>query len=130
MLGWLDKLRPMAIAFRHLVKTGKGDTEIVGTGLRVYTVYSLYEMGDTPERIADGYDVPLAAVMEALAYAVDNPDEMEAIYQADKKAEQRVIDRMPEAVRENARRVAEADEREYRELIRKAKVARRGAPVP
>ncbi|HEY8694370.1 MAG TPA: DUF433 domain-containing protein [Chloroflexota bacterium] len=69
----------MAIAFQHLVRMPNGDTEITGRGVRVYTILCLQKTGDTPERIAEGYDLPLAAVLEALAYAADYPDEMEAI---------------------------------------------------
>jgi uncharacterized protein (DUF433 family) len=120
----------MAIAFQHLVKTAKGDTEIAGTGIRVYTISGLYDVGDSPEHIAENYELPLAAVLEALAYAADHPDEMDAMHRAEMAAQQSVIDQMPEAVRGNARLVAEADEREYQELVRKAKEARRGTPVP
>ena len=120
----------MAIAFQHLVKKPNGDTEIAGTGIRVCTLHALYEMGDTPERMADGYDLPLAAVLEALAYAADNPDEMAAINRADQDAEQWVIDQMAEPFRSHTRQVAEADERAYQELVRKTREARRGTAVP
>jgi len=120
----------MAIAFQHLVKKPNGDTEIEGTGIRVCTLHALYEMGDTPERMAEGYDLPLAAMLEALAYAADHPDEIEAINRADKKAHQQVMDQMPEALREHARQVGEADEHEYQALVRKTKEARRGTAVP
>jgi len=56
----------MAIAFQHLVRKADGVTEIAGTGIRVCTLHALYEMGDAPERMADGYHLPLAAVLEAL----------------------------------------------------------------
>ena len=120
----------MAIAFQHLVKKTDGVTEIAATGIRVCTLASLYDVGETPEQIAENYSLPIAAVLEALAYAADHPDEIDATNRADMAAEQSVIDQMPEALRENARRVAEADEREYQELVRKAKEARRGTPVP
>ncbi|HLQ33394.1 MAG TPA: DUF433 domain-containing protein [Chloroflexota bacterium] len=120
----------MAIAFQHLVKASNGDTEIARTGIRVYTISGLYDMGDSPEHIADEYDLPLAAVLEALAYAADHPDEMETMHQAELAAQQRVIGQMPEQVREDARRTAAADERAYQEAVRKAREARRGTPVP
>jgi len=120
----------MAIAFQHLVKTRKDVTEIAGTGIRVYTISGLYDMGDSPEHIAENYDLPLAAVLEALAYAADHLDEMEAVHRAEVAAEQQVIDQMPEAVRESTRRTAEADELAYQELVRKTREARRGSAVP
>lgn len=120
----------MAIAFQHLIKKADGVTEISAKGIRVCTLHALYEMGDTPERIADGYSLPLAAVLEALAYAADHPDEMEAINRADKEAQQKAIDQVPEVLREHVRQVAEADEHEYQELVRKAREARRGTAVP
>jgi uncharacterized protein (DUF433 family) len=120
----------MAIAFQHLVKMSDLVTEIAGTGIRVYTIHGLYEMGDSPEHIADEYDLPLAAVLEALAYAADHPDEIEALHQAELAAEQQVIDQLPEQVREAARRGAAEDELAYQEAVRKAKEARLGTSVP
>jgi len=120
----------MAIAFKHLVKKSDGVTEIAGTGIRVRTLHALYEMGDTPERVADGYDLPLAAVLEALAYAADNPDEMEATNRADEEAGQRAMEEMPEPFRSRLREVIRADDRKYQELVRKVREARRGAAVP
>jgi len=69
----------MAIAFQHIVREPDRDTHIAGRRIRVYTILCLIETGDTPERIARGYDLPLAAVYEALAYAAEHPEEMEAI---------------------------------------------------
>ncbi|HYU20331.1 MAG TPA: DUF433 domain-containing protein [Chloroflexota bacterium] len=89
----------MAIAFRHLVRMPNGDTEIEGTGLRVYTVLGLRQAGDTPEEIADAYRLPLGAVYEALAYAADNPDEMDAIGQAEAKIERAWLMGLPEELR-------------------------------
>lgn len=102
-------------------------TEIAGKGIRVCTLNALYEMGDTPEHIADGYDLPLAAVLEALAYAADNADEMEATNRADEEAGQRAMEQMPEPFRSRLKETMEADDRKYHELVRQVKVARRGA---
>jgi len=124
------KLTPMAIAFQHLVKKPDGVTEIAATGIRVCTLASLYDVGETPEQIAENYSLPLAAVLEALAYAADHPDEIDATNRADMAVEQSVIDLMPEPFRDHARQVAEADEREYQELVRKVREARRGTAVP
>src|SRR5438552_14928742 len=89
----------MTLAFRHLSTASDGDTEIAGKGLRVYTVLGLYEMGDSPEYIAQEYDVPVAAIHEALAYAADHSAEMEAIAQADLAAERQTLDAMPDHIR-------------------------------
>lgn len=89
----------MAIAFRHLVRMPNGDTEIEGTGVRVYTVLGLRQAGDTPEEIADAYRLPLGAVYEALAYAADNPGEMDAIQQAEAKIERAWLMGLPEELR-------------------------------
>ena len=69
----------MAITFQHLVQAPDGDTKIAGTGIRVYTILGVYEVGETPEYIAEQRDLPIAAVFEALAYGFEHPDEMEAM---------------------------------------------------
>jgi uncharacterized protein (DUF433 family) len=89
----------MTIAFRHLVKKPNGDTEIGQTGIRVYTILDCRRAGETPEEIAWGYDIPLAAVYEALAYAEENPDEMEAIERANDAVTQELRSRLPEHLR-------------------------------
>jgi uncharacterized protein (DUF433 family) len=89
----------MAITYRHLVKMANGDTEIVGTGVRVYTVLGLRQSGDTPEEIADAYDLPLGAVYEALAYAADNPDEMDGIRQVEDAIERDWTMHLPQELR-------------------------------
>jgi len=119
----------MTLAFRHLITASDGDTEIAGTGLRVYTVLGLYQMGDSPEYIAEEYDVPIAAVHEALAYAADHPDEMEAITQADLEAERRMLDAMPEHIRRLTEESIREGEEARQEAIRRAREARRGAPI-
>ncbi len=120
----------MAIAFQHLIRDPNGDTEIAGAGLRVSTVFTRYEMGETAEYLADQYDLPVAAVQEALAYAADHPEEMGAIRQADEAAEQRVNRRLPDQFRREAELVAEADRQAYQEAVRRAKEARRSTPLP
>ncbi|HLY67688.1 MAG TPA: DUF433 domain-containing protein [Chloroflexota bacterium] len=120
----------MAIAFRHLVRKPDGVTEIAGKGIRVCTLHALYEMGDTAERIADGYDLPLAAVLEALAYAADNPEEIEATNRADEEAGRQVMEQMPEPFRSRLQRTMAADDRKHDDLVRKVKEARRGTAVP
>lgn len=89
----------MAIAFRHLVRMPNGDTEIESTGVRVYTVLGLRQSGDTPEEIADAYRLPLGAVYEALAFAADKPEEMEAIRQAETEIERDWLTGLAEELR-------------------------------
>lgn len=119
----------MTFTFQHLIIGADGDTEIAGSGLRVFTLLGLYETGDSPEYIADEYDVPIAAVFEALAYAAEHPDEMEAIHEADEAADERILTQVPESVRDNARRVVRKHEQMRLEAIRQTRQARLGTPV-
>jgi uncharacterized protein (DUF433 family) len=89
----------MSLAYKHLAQMPNGDTEIVGRGLRVYTVLGLKEAGDTPEVIADAYSLPLGAVYEALAYAADHPEEMEAIRQAELAVQREMLLHLPAELR-------------------------------
>ena len=120
----------MTLAFKHLVTASNGDTEIAGTGLRVYTVLGLYETGDSAEYIADEYDAPLAAVYECLAYAADHPEEMEAVRRGDEEAEQQILSGLPSQLREKVEQSIRKDEEVRQEFIRRAKEARLGTPVP
>lgn len=57
-----------------------GDPRIDGHRIGVYHVYQRYvEGGETPEEIATSYDISVAEVHAALAYAFSNPEEMRAI---------------------------------------------------
>lgn len=57
-----------------------GDPRIEDRRIGVYHVYQRYvDGGETPEEIASGYDIPVAAVHAALAYAFSNVEEMRAI---------------------------------------------------
>jgi len=89
----------MAPAYRHLVQMPDGTTEIAHRGVRVYTILGLKQAGDTPEMIADAYNLPLGAVYEALAYAADHPEEMEAIRQAELAIQREILTRIPEELR-------------------------------
>jgi uncharacterized protein (DUF433 family) len=40
---------------------------------------TMHQTGDTAEDLIENLHLPLAGVYEALAYAADHPDEMEAI---------------------------------------------------
>ena len=89
----------MDLAYKHLVKKPNGAVEIDGRGIRAYTILGLTESGDTPEVIADAYDLPLGAVCEALAYAVDHPKEMDAIRERELAAERKALLAIPEELR-------------------------------
>ena len=89
----------MDLAYKHLVKKPNGATEIAGRGIRVYTVLGLTESGDTPDVIAENYDLPLGAVYEALAYAADRPEEMEAIRQKELAGWREILGAIPEELR-------------------------------
>ena len=120
----------MAIAFKHLAKRPDGRTHIAGRRLTPYDMLCQYELGGTPETLSEGYDLSLAEVYEALAYAFDHPDQMERIREDNKAADERIIDQLPEHLREIARQTAAADELAYQETARNAREARRGIPVP
>src|SRR6266496_4003296 len=120
----------MTMLFRHLATGADGDTKIAGTGLRVYTVPGLYEIGQSVEYTADAYDVPIAAVFEALAYAYDHPDEMETIRRVDEAAEEYSLGLLPEELRRYAKEMMRADEQEYQEAVRRAREERLGTLIP
>lgn len=57
-----------------------GDPRIEDHRIGVYHVYQRYVEGDeTPEAIATSYDISVAEVHAALAYAFSNPGEMREI---------------------------------------------------
>ena len=89
----------MSLAYKHLVQKPDGTTEIVRRGVRVYTILGLKEAGDSPEVIADAYGLPVGAVYEALAYAADHAEEMEAIRQAELAIQRAILTRIPEELR-------------------------------
>lgn len=99
-------------------------------GLRVYTVHNRYAIGEPLEYIVGQYEVPPAAILEALAYAADHTEEMEAMRRADAEAPRWVIDRMPEQVREIVRHGAEEDEEDFRRRVERARMGRLGSPLP
>jgi len=89
----------MAIAFKYLAPGEHGDIEIAGTGVGVHNVFFQHEFGETPEQLVEGFRIPLAAVYEALAYAAEHPDEMEAIRRADAEIDERGIREARELIR-------------------------------
>jgi len=88
----------MALAYQYLTQQD-GATEIVGRGIRVYTILGWKQLGEMPEHIADEYGLPIAAVYEALAYATSHAEEMERIRQADEEAQAWALSQVPEKVR-------------------------------
>lgn len=57
-----------------------GDPRLDGHRIGVYHIYQRYVDGEeTPEEIAASYDISIAEVHTALAYAFSNPDELRAI---------------------------------------------------
>ena len=119
----------MAIAFKHLTKRADGRTHIVGRRLTPYDMLCQYELGDEPETLAGEYNLSLAEVYEALAYAFDHPDEIAAMRE-DNRAAARNLDHVPEHMREAARQGIALDERAYEEAARKAFARRNGLPIP
>lgn len=120
----------MTISYRYLApKSGSDVMAIAGRGLRVYTLFSAYEMGEAAaESLAKDRDLPLAAVFEALAYAYDHPDEMAKIRAADEEAEKYALSLVREDLRRVADKTREDDDRAYEEAVRQARAARIGIP--
>lgn len=120
----------MAIAFKYLTKRADGRTHIVGRRLTPYDMLCQYELGLEPEKLAEEYDLSMAEVYEALAYAFDHPDEIAALREYNRAAGQSVIDQLPEHLREMAMQTAAKDEQAYQEAVKKARERRHGAAVP
>jgi len=55
-----------------------GQPIIVGTRVPVYAIAEMWQMGDTPESIADQLDLPIARVFAALSYYADHLPEINA----------------------------------------------------
>ena len=73
-----------------------GDPRIEGRRIGVLHVYrSHVQAHESPEEIAEAYDISLAEVHAALAYAFNNPDEIGALEQRDREiAEQTALARL------------------------------------
>src|SRR5438874_9747052 len=121
----------MTLMFQYLAPDQHGDMAIAGRRLRVYTVRGEYEMGMSAESIAENADVPLAAVYEALAYAAEHREEMEAISRAEDESYVAWMNALPdERLREAAGDGLQTVKREYKEAVRKAKERRPSTPLP
>lgn len=79
----------MKTQFKYLAHRN-GATEVCDSGLRVIDVLGWYKVGESPEWIAEEFDLPIAAVFEALAYAHEYPAEIEAIRAKDAAAVEQV----------------------------------------
>jgi|SRR5579862_5441850 len=91
----------MAITYRHLEQRD-GTTYLAGTRIRVYNIMTMHQEGDTPVRLAQGYHLPVAAVYEALAYAADHPEEMEAIRREEHELTVRHMKKLPKEIVQGA----------------------------
>lgn len=121
----------MTLAFQHLAPDQHGDMAISGRRLRVYTILGEYEMGMSAEAIAENAEIPVAAVYEALAYAAEHPDEMEAISRAEDEAYIAWMNALPdERLRQAAQHGLETAKRDREDAVREAREARRSTPVP
>ena len=90
----------MTVAFKYLAPDYHGDMEIVGTGVRAYDVFAQSKFRERPEELVESFPTcPLAAIYEAMAYALEHPDEMEAIRRADTEVEERVLKEAQEKIR-------------------------------
>ena len=89
----------MAIAFQHLTRNDKGVTTIAGRRIRVHDVLGYTHEGNTPTYIAENYDLPLAAVYEALAYAEEHPDEMATLRVREDAAYEEIMAQSPPELR-------------------------------
>ena len=117
-------------AFQHLGPNQHGEMAIAGRRLLVYMVLGEYETGMSAEAMAESAEIPIAAVFEALAYAAEHSEEMEAITRANKELDERYVANLPEHLREMARETFVEDERRRLEAILAAKEARRAVPLP
>lgn len=89
----------MAISFKFLAPGEHDDIEIAKTGVGVHNIFFQHESGETPEQLVEGFRIPLAAVYEALAYAAEHPEEMEAIRRANAEIGDRVLNEAQEKIR-------------------------------
>lgn len=119
----------MPFSYRYLAPKSSGDMAIAGRGIRVYTMYCAYEMGDSAELLAENYDLPLPAVLEALAYAYDHLEEMDSIRRGDEEAGRRLTAELPDHLRRMAEEIDATSDKETQELKRKAKEARLSTPL-
>lgn len=120
----------MTLTYPYLAPKSSGDMAIAGRGIRVYTIYCAYEIGDSAESLAENYDLPLPSVFEALAYAYEHLEEMDSIHRGDEEAGRRIVAELPDHWRRMVEEIDATSEKETLELKRKAKEARLSSPIP
>ena len=90
----------MAIAFKYLAPDEHGDVEIAGTGVRAYDVFAQSKFSERVEDLVESFPTcTVAAILEAMAYALEHPEEMDAIRRADQEVEKRVLREAQENIR-------------------------------
>ncbi len=82
---------PPIPGYAHLAKDPgyRGDApRVAEAGIRVYSIWMLYQAGWSPKAISDSYPMLThGAVLSALAYAADHPEEMKAYLDEDERLE-------------------------------------------
>lgn len=75
-----------------------GSPHVAGTRVAVRSIYLLYREGRQPEQIQKNYQkLSMAQVLDALSFALDNPEVIEEDVQRVKALEHRVMDVVEEA---------------------------------
>jgi hypothetical protein len=87
----------MGMQFKHLNERAPDRVEV--RGINVSHILGWIELGETPETIAEDYDLPLAAIYEALAYALDHMDEVRRFREENRKASRNHIPGRPDIER-------------------------------
>ncbi|MGH2365870.1 MAG: DUF433 domain-containing protein [Chloroflexota bacterium] len=82
----------MAIQYQYLEQV-KGVTMIGGHRIRVLDIDDRRKTGLTPEELANGYEIPLGAVYEAIAYAENHKAEIATLRLDEESALARVQSR-------------------------------------
>lgn len=88
----------MAKATHHIVPGDESDIHdephVAGRRVTVLRIAALVEEGVMdPEEVAEQFELPLADVYRALTYYHDHPEEMAAVRQQRRRAEQRARER-------------------------------------
>ncbi|HLG72406.1 MAG TPA: DUF433 domain-containing protein [Chloroflexota bacterium] len=90
----------MSLAFKYLAPDEHGDIEIAGTGVGAYDVFGQRKFCERVEDLVESFPTcSLAAIYEAMAYALEHPDEMEAIDQANMAVQEQVLKEARERIR-------------------------------
>jgi len=117
------------VTFQYVLRAPDDDAKIVGTGIRVHTIQVAYAMGEPAEYIAEQRDLPVAAVFEALAYAEEHPEEMEAWERENDAVEQLAMSGMAEGWQNHLKETRERTDREFEGHVRQARESRLRLPL-